>query len=128
MPSDLCLLPGAERFVRARQQIGALLLQTVELGRDIDIVAIGGKTIGRSPDAAKGIGPVHRGHARASEAGIPLGQLATGKKPNEITAITVLLKQEKVEKVGIKTNRKVCGWDHGYLLTVTGLRDHPQTV
>jgi hypothetical protein len=93
-----------------------------------DIVAIGGKTIGRSPDAAKGIGPVHRVNAWASEAGIALGELATGKKPNEITAITVLLKQEKVEKVGIKTNRKMCGWDHGYLLTVTGLRDHPQTV
>ena len=41
MPGDLCLLPGAERLVRARQKIGALLLQTVEFGRDIDIVAIG---------------------------------------------------------------------------------------
>ena len=33
-----------------------------------------------------------------------------------------LLKQEKVEKVGIKTKRKMCGWDHNYLLTVLGLR------
>ena len=35
-----------------------------------DVVAIGGKTIGRSPDVAKGIGPVHRVNAWASEAGI----------------------------------------------------------
>ncbi|MCP4592058.1 MAG: ISAs1 family transposase [bacterium] len=33
-----------------------------------------------------------------------------------------LLKQEKAEKVGIKTKRKMCGWDHNYLLTVLGLR------
>ena len=31
-----------------------------------------------------------------------------------------LLKQEKVEKVGIKTKRKMCGWDHDYLLRVLG--------
>ena len=35
-----------------------------------------------------------------------------------------LLKQEKVEKVGIKTKRKMCGWDHDYMLTVMGLRKH----
>ena len=33
-----------------------------------------------------------------------------------------LLKQEKKEKVGIKTKRKMCGWDHDYMLTVLGLR------
>ena len=33
-----------------------------------------------------------------------------------------LLKQETTEKVGIKTKRKMCGWDHDYLPTVLGLR------
>lgn len=33
-----------------------------------------------------------------------------------------LLKQEKTEKVGIKTKRKMCGWDHDYMLTVMGIR------
>ncbi len=37
-----------------------------------------------------------------------------------------LLKQEKVTKVGIKSKRKMCGWDHDYMLTVMGLRKHPQ--
>jgi predicted transposase YbfD/YdcC len=33
-----------------------------------------------------------------------------------------LLKQEKTAKVGIKTKRKMCGWDHNYLLKVLGLQ------
>lgn len=33
-----------------------------------------------------------------------------------------LIKQETVEKVGVKTKRKMCGWDHDYLLTVLGLK------
>ena len=36
-----------------------------------------------------------------------------------------LIKQEKVEKVGIKTKRKMCGWDHDYLLSVLRLRRPP---
>jgi hypothetical protein len=32
------------------------------------------------------------------------------------------LKQEKTAKVGIKTKRKMCGWDHNYLLKVLGLQ------
>lgn len=37
-----------------------------------------------------------------------------------------LLKQEKMAKVGIKTKRKMCGWDHDYLLAILGLRDVPE--
>ena len=36
-----------------------------------------------------------------------------------------LLKQEKKVKVGIKTKRKKCGWDHDYLLGVLRLREPP---
>ena len=36
-----------------------------------------------------------------------------------------LLKQEKTVKVGIKTKRKKCGWDHDYLFGVLRLREPP---
>jgi predicted transposase YbfD/YdcC len=36
-----------------------------------------------------------------------------------------LLKQEKTAKVGIKTKRKRCGWDHDDLLGVMNLRPPP---
>ena len=42
-------------------------------------------------DAANGIGPLHLVNAWASGAGIAVGQLATDKKSNELTAIPALL-------------------------------------
>ena len=69
-------------------------LQLVKAG---DVVAIDGKTIRRSLDAAKGDAPVHMVNAWASEAGVALGQLATEDKSNEITAIPVLLEQLRIE-------------------------------
>lgn len=36
-----------------------------------------------------------------------------------------LIKQEKSVKVGVKTKRKMCGWDHDYLLSILGLRLPP---
>jgi len=29
-----------------------------------------------------------------------------------------LIKQEKTVKVGMKTKRKMCGWDHNYMMLV----------
>jgi predicted transposase YbfD/YdcC len=57
------------------------------------LVAIDGKTCRRSHDAAKDLGPLHLVSAWASEEGIALGQVATDRKSNEITAIPVLLEQ-----------------------------------
>ena len=56
-------------------------------------IAIDGKTLRRSHDKAAGLGPLHIVSAWASEAGFALGQLATEKKSNEITAIPELLDQ-----------------------------------
>ncbi len=36
-----------------------------------------------------------------------------------------LLKQEKTTKVSIKTKRKMCGWDHDYLLAAMNLSSTP---
>jgi predicted transposase YbfD/YdcC len=57
------------------------------------LVAIDGKTCRRSHDLSKDLGPLHIVSAWASEEGIALGQVATEKKSNEITAIPLLLKQ-----------------------------------
>jgi predicted transposase YbfD/YdcC len=57
------------------------------------LMAIDGKTLRRSHDAAHGLGPLHIVSAWASEEGIALGQVATEEKSNEITAIPVLLEQ-----------------------------------
>ncbi|HQX53962.1 MAG TPA: ISAs1 family transposase [Planctomycetaceae bacterium] len=55
-------------------------------------VAIDGKTMRRSHDRAKGLGPMHMVSAWLSEFGLTLGQVATEEKSNEITAIPELLK------------------------------------
>lgn len=57
------------------------------------LVAIDGKSCRGSHDAAQGLGALHIVSAWASEEGIALGQVATEKKSNEITAIPLLLKQ-----------------------------------
>ena len=59
-------------------------------------VAIDGKSLRRSHDRGRGLGPLHLVSAWATERGITLGQLATEEKSNEITAIPELLKQINV--------------------------------
>jgi predicted transposase YbfD/YdcC len=56
-----------------------------------EIVAVDGKAIRRSFDAASGRAPIHMVNAWAASTGIALGQLATDSKSNEITAIPKLL-------------------------------------
>jgi len=56
-------------------------------------VAIDGKTLRRSHDRGRALGPLHVVSAWASEQGLALGQLATDEKSNEITAIPLLLEQ-----------------------------------
>lgn len=56
-------------------------------------IAIDGKTLRRSHDQRKGLGPLHLVSAWAVDCGISLGQLATEEKSNEITAIPQLLAQ-----------------------------------
>ncbi len=56
-------------------------------------IAIDGKTMRRSHDRSRGLGPLHLVSAWASEHGLSLGQVATEEKSNEITAIPELLDQ-----------------------------------
>lgn len=56
-------------------------------------IAIDGKTLRRSHDRRKGLGPLHLVSAWAVDCGVSLGQLATEDKSNEITAIPQLLEQ-----------------------------------
>lgn len=56
-------------------------------------LAIDGKTMRRSHDRGRGLGPLHMVSVWATEQSITLGQLATEEKSNEITAIPELLDQ-----------------------------------
>lgn len=63
-----------------------------DIGRQIgDHIAIDGKTLRGSFDAAAGKNPLHLVSAWASEARLTLGQIAVDSKSNEITAIPLLL-------------------------------------
>jgi len=54
-------------------------------------VAVDGKTLRRSHDSKKGLGPLHMVSAWSSTHGLSLGQVATDEKSNEITAIPELI-------------------------------------
>ena len=54
-------------------------------------IAIDGKSMRRSHDRRRGLGPLHLVGAWLSEQGLSLGQVATEEKSNEITAIPELI-------------------------------------
>ena len=60
-------------------------------------IAIDGKTVRRSHDRRRGLGPLHLVSAWAVDCGISLGQWATEEKSNEITAIPQLLQQIELQ-------------------------------
>lgn len=57
-----------------------------------EVVALDGKTLRRSFDRTKGVGPLHLVSAWASANRLVLGQRATAEKSNEITAVPELLR------------------------------------
>lgn len=61
-------------------------------GVDQPILAVDGKTLRRSHNRRKGLGPLHSVTVWATEFGLTLGQVATDQKSNEITAIPEVLK------------------------------------
>jgi predicted transposase YbfD/YdcC len=75
------------------------------------LVAIDGKTLRRSHDAANGLGPLHVVSAWASEHGVALGQVATEEKSNEITAIPLLLKQIELAEAVVTIDAMGCQKD-----------------
>lgn len=81
-----------EAFQKCFQDWIAQSIQTDGSG-PARMIAIDGKTCRRSHDASQDLRPLHIVSAWASEEGIALGQVATEKKSNEITAIPLLLEQ-----------------------------------
>ena len=75
------------------------------------LIAIDGKTLRRSHDAAHGLGPLHIVSAWASEHGIALGQVAAAEKSNEITASPRLPKQLELTKALITIDAMGCPKD-----------------
>ena len=73
-----------------------------------EVIAVDGKTIRRSLDAASGKKPLHLVNAWASEAGVAVGQLATEEKSNEITAIPKLLNLLNVKGCVVTTDAMGC--------------------
>ena len=80
-------------------------LALVDVG---EVIAVDGKTIRRSLDAASGKKPLHLVNAWASEAGVAVGQLATEEKSNEITAIPKLLNLLNVKGCVVTTDAMGC--------------------
>lgn len=72
------------------------------------LIAIDGKTLRRSHDKEKGLGPLHVVSAWASEQGLSLGQLATDEKSNEITAIPDLLDAIDLENAVVTIDAMGC--------------------
>ena len=70
-------------------------------------IAIDGKTMRRSHDRSRGLGPLHPVSAWASERGLALGQVATEERSNEITAIPEPIDRMDVKNVGGLTPPRV---------------------
>jgi len=80
-------------IVKAREQQADQAGQLPNPAAALRHIAIDGKTLRRSHDRRKGLGPLHLVSAWAVDCGVSLGQLATEEKSNEITAIPQLLEQ-----------------------------------
>ena len=71
-------------------------------------IAIDGKSLRRSHDRGKGLGPLHLVSAWASEQGLALGQVATEEKSNEITAIPELIDRIDVKGAVVTIDAMGC--------------------
>ena len=80
---------------------------------DGQVLTVDGKALRHAFSAAAGKLKVHMVSARTSHAAETFAIVRH-------VALN-LLKKEKSRKGGIASRRKLCGWDHGYLLLVMGL-------
>ncbi len=71
-------------------------------------IAVDGKTSRRSFDRSSDRGPVHTVSAWLSDAGLVLGQVKTGDKSNEITAIPELLRMIDIRGVTVTIDAMGC--------------------
>jgi len=98
-----------EAFQKCFQQwIASLRRASDENEDEPEIVAIDGKTMRRSHDRRRCLGPLHMVSAWAVRGGISLGQLATSEKSNEITAIPELLEHINVHNTIVTIDAQGC--------------------
>ena len=88
--------------------IATLRCKSDENEDEPEIVAIDGKTMRRSHDRRRCLGPLHMVSAWAVRGGISLGQLATAEKSNEIMAIPELLEQIDVRNTIVTIDAQGC--------------------
>src|SRR5437868_6044937 len=88
----MALRPGAFRacFVSWLESLRAAAAAAT--GVEQPVLAVDGKTAGRSHDRKNGLGALHSVSVWASEFGLSLGQVACAEKSNEITAIPEILR------------------------------------
>jgi predicted transposase YbfD/YdcC len=102
-------------------------------------MAIDGKTMRRSHDRAKGLGPMHMVSVWLSDFGLTLAQVATEEKSNEITAIPEVLKLVDlkgsivtIDAMGTQTAiaEQIVDGGGDYLLALKGNQDslHRQVI
>lgn len=98
-------------------------------GQTRPVLAVDGKTLRRSHDHGKGLGPLHSVTVWASDFGITLAQVATTEKSNEITAIPEVLKLVNlagaiitIDAMGTQTEiaRQIVAGDADYVLALKG--------
>jgi predicted transposase YbfD/YdcC len=102
-------IPAHDTFRRVFQAVCPQALQqclitwlrnvraTTESAGAESVVALDGKTLRRTGDRARGLGPLHLVSAGASANGLTLGQVAVDAQSNEITAIPELLELLQLE-------------------------------
>lgn len=83
-------------------------VEAVREQTDGDVVAIDGKTLRRSGEAASGKMPIHMVSAWAAENGMVLGQMKTEAHSNEITVIPALLELLKVKGCIVTIDAEGC--------------------
>jgi predicted transposase YbfD/YdcC len=76
-----------------------------------EVIAIDGKTLRRSHDRKKNLGPLHLVSAWSVSHGVSLGQLATEEKSNEITAIPLLIDNIDVQGAIVTIDAAGCQKD-----------------
>ena len=74
-------------------------------------ISIDGKTLRRSHDRRRDLGPLHLVSAWATQKGISLGQVATDEKSNEITAIPALLERIDISDAVVTIDAMGCQKD-----------------
>lgn len=112
-------IPAHDTFRRVLQAVCPLALQQcliawlkslrqrTEAAPD-QVVAIDGKTLRRTGDRKRGLGPLHLVSAWAAANGLTLGQVAVDAKSNEITAIPELIELLELEDCVVTIDAAGC--------------------